>query len=332
MSKFTGIPCSYCHKPFTDTDDIVVCPVCGAPHHRDCYQKLGHCACEENHASGKAWKSPEQQAREEQQDEHDDDSILCPICQTYNPRDGIFCQMCGAPLKSDIKPPKNKGPYQQGGDPFIRSAANGSGAVHIVFNPYGGLNPNDTIDDVTVKEVAAYVGPSSGYYLPRFKQLSEGKSSFCWSWSGCFCNFIYFLYRKVYPVAVIAFLLLAVAMVPTFIASFKLAELMMDPSFTQSVLLDLPADITYWLNLETYFRFGILFMAVVFGFFSTRIYKHHVIKKIKKIKTASPALPESELIPLLMKKGGVNKKVITVLLILIIAINLISLFTLMTPI
>ena len=32
-----------CGKPLTLQDDIVVCPDCGAPYHRDCYEKLGRC-------------------------------------------------------------------------------------------------------------------------------------------------------------------------------------------------------------------------------------------------------------------------------------------------
>ena len=43
MYQFTGCPCSVCGKALTDTDDIVVCPDCGAPYHRACYEKQGGC-------------------------------------------------------------------------------------------------------------------------------------------------------------------------------------------------------------------------------------------------------------------------------------------------
>ena len=33
--KYTGIPCAACGKKFTAEDDVVVCPECGTPHHRD---------------------------------------------------------------------------------------------------------------------------------------------------------------------------------------------------------------------------------------------------------------------------------------------------------
>ena len=43
MMDLSGIPCPVGGKPFTKDDDIVVCPVCGAPYHRACYQEAGHC-------------------------------------------------------------------------------------------------------------------------------------------------------------------------------------------------------------------------------------------------------------------------------------------------
>ena len=38
MPKYYGCPCEGCGKPLTLQDDIVVCPDCGAPYHRDCYE------------------------------------------------------------------------------------------------------------------------------------------------------------------------------------------------------------------------------------------------------------------------------------------------------
>ncbi len=35
MPKYYGCPCEGCGKPLTLQDDIVVCPDCGAPYHRD---------------------------------------------------------------------------------------------------------------------------------------------------------------------------------------------------------------------------------------------------------------------------------------------------------
>ena len=41
MPKYYGCPCEGCGRPLTLKEDIVVCPDCGAPYHRTCYEKLG---------------------------------------------------------------------------------------------------------------------------------------------------------------------------------------------------------------------------------------------------------------------------------------------------
>ncbi|MFR2561998.1 MAG: RING finger protein [Anaeromassilibacillus sp.] len=53
---YTGLKCPVCGKPFTSDDDIVVCPECGAPYHRACYQQAGHCIFQEKHGTPDAWK------------------------------------------------------------------------------------------------------------------------------------------------------------------------------------------------------------------------------------------------------------------------------------
>ena len=52
MPKYYGCPCEGCGKPLTLQDDIVVCPDCGAPYHRVCYEKLGQCIHRPAHAAG----------------------------------------------------------------------------------------------------------------------------------------------------------------------------------------------------------------------------------------------------------------------------------------
>lgn len=41
--------CAYCRAILFEDDDVVWCPECGAPHHRACYQELGHCARADRH-------------------------------------------------------------------------------------------------------------------------------------------------------------------------------------------------------------------------------------------------------------------------------------------
>ncbi|MGN1051081.1 MAG: RING finger protein, partial [Acutalibacteraceae bacterium] len=47
---YIGYKCPVCEKNFHADDDIVVCPECGAPHHRSCYEQIGKCAFSEKHS------------------------------------------------------------------------------------------------------------------------------------------------------------------------------------------------------------------------------------------------------------------------------------------
>ena len=50
-----GLSCVYCKAYLLSDDDVVYCPVCGAPHHRECYESLGHCALEELHGTDRQY-------------------------------------------------------------------------------------------------------------------------------------------------------------------------------------------------------------------------------------------------------------------------------------
>lgn len=60
---FTKFHCPVCNNTFTENDDVVVCPECGTPHHRECYKNLGKCFNEELHGTdasvAEKYKNPE---------------------------------------------------------------------------------------------------------------------------------------------------------------------------------------------------------------------------------------------------------------------------------
>lgn len=68
--KVEHISCVRCKSYFFTDDDIVYCPICGAPHHRDCYNLLGHCALEELHGTDNEYsrESVEEKKNEYSQD------------------------------------------------------------------------------------------------------------------------------------------------------------------------------------------------------------------------------------------------------------------------
>ena len=89
MSNYTGSTCPVCHKPFTPTDDIVVCPDCGTPYHRACWPADGVCVNAARHGAGFEWKPDNAE---------DDGQLACPNCGARNPAGTHFCSHCGVPL------------------------------------------------------------------------------------------------------------------------------------------------------------------------------------------------------------------------------------------
>ena len=66
---FTKFHCPVCNKNFTENDDVVVCPECGTPHHRECYKITGKCFNEGLHGSEnnlkENYKNPEEEKKTE---------------------------------------------------------------------------------------------------------------------------------------------------------------------------------------------------------------------------------------------------------------------------
>ena len=55
MPRFENKLCPVCKSRFNDKADVVVCPICGAPHHRICYLTNNKCALEDIHETGWTW-------------------------------------------------------------------------------------------------------------------------------------------------------------------------------------------------------------------------------------------------------------------------------------
>ena len=99
MTRYTGNHCPVCEQAFTDEDDIVVCPDCGTPYHRACWQKVGACMHKSEHAAGFEWQPEFGPDAEKAAHE-----ATCPNCGTHNQPGAAQCSHCGCPL------PKGNGP------------------------------------------------------------------------------------------------------------------------------------------------------------------------------------------------------------------------------
>ena len=132
---YKGIKCPVCDKPFTENDDIVVCPVCGAPYHRGCYKEKGACIFTDLHESGKTWAPPVPPDAPNTASELKDKE--CPNCGTLNAHSALFCNICGTSLTGAPDEHRNTG-YNTQQNP---NNANNPNGYNNYNNPYGSYPP-----------------------------------------------------------------------------------------------------------------------------------------------------------------------------------------------
>lgn len=189
--------CQICQGYLFEDDDTVVCPVCGAPHHRDCWQTVGHCGVEHNHGTDEQYdilqKAKAKEAKEAEQKANENSTVnTCSYChRTSNAENAEFCPYCGHSYNKHIP---------QG---------NGYANFQMPFDVYGGLPKDTTIDGVTVKDLATFVGSNSSRYMHRFSQISKRKKG-SWNWAAFFFPSGWCLSRKMLPLGFM-YLILAIA-------------------------------------------------------------------------------------------------------------------------
>lgn len=310
--QYSSYDCPICSKSLKE-GEIVVCPECGAPYHRDCYLKEGHCIFPDLHQSGGEWTPPVKEEPQAEAERFDGmASLRCPRCGTVNPPYGLFCQVCGTELNKkaeDIQPEKGFNTYQQ--PPFM--------GANIPLNPYttpfGGVAPDEEIDGVPAKELAIFVGRNSHYYLPKFKALASTKAKTV-NWASFFFTGGHFIYRKMYWQGILIELINLVLSLPYLYMLYL--TMSTTPEFTSTV------DTTNLTNINFICNLLVLALRLLCGFFGNTLYKSHVYSKIKKIK--EKGLPEEEYLQTLVKKGSVAIKLMTGLLIGYAAVNIIAMY------
>lgn len=307
MARYTGNHCPVCEQEFTDNDDIVVCPDCGTPYHRACWQKVGACMHKSEHAAGFEWQ-PEVGAGAAEAAH----AAVCPNCGTHNTPGSVRCSHCGCPLPKpgeapaqDTQPKQDQGPIYARDPGTMNNAPRNDRAAagpHIDAysnSPDGGIQrreigPEDPIEGIKAKDWATFVGRSPMYYLMQFFRMSETKQKITVSLSAFLFGPAYLFYRKMWKQGLLATLVLVVLNVPGFmqlVATFN-------PSFFCSMPLG-------WLSTaSTICQVGSWAFQIVLGLFAVGWYHDQSKAQIQQIYTACP---EGELrTQALAQRGGTS--------------------------
>jgi hypothetical protein len=278
---------------FSDDDDIVACPVCGAPHHRDCWQKEGHCHYTDKHAEGFVWKREEtvtppppiEDEWDEEDDEDFDEDVVrdtppqeedrpprrCRRCGFANPPYADFCSRCGAPLTAN--PPRGAGYGEYA--PFQ--------AQHP---PYGGVDPNEQLAGETAEDMAAYVRVNTPYYLPRFRDMEKTGRAIKWNWGAFFFGPAWLLFRKRYiwgailtvlEVLTQVLMLVSQDVLPAFYEALYTGKSQLAMDILQNA--DYPHMLLVLMPMVTY-----LLLHLLCGLFGTRLYMQGCAHSVGKMR------------------------------------------------
>jgi len=99
--RYENEPCCGCGEPLAPgADDIVVCPDCGAPMHRACWQRENACPLREQHGEDFRWtpalaEEPPAEEPERSPGARAEAGVICPGCGGSCPPGTNTCPECG---------------------------------------------------------------------------------------------------------------------------------------------------------------------------------------------------------------------------------------------
>ncbi len=262
--------CAVCHAYLFEEDDVVYCPVCGAPHHRECYNSLGHCGLEESHGTDMQYdkvraQTPPAAAEQEKSEEN---QIVCPACKTAYPKSSFVCPGCGTPNV----------------DKF-----GGRGVTVLTLDPLGGVPADTDIGGgVTAEQAKRLVAANTGRYIPKFAKMAAGfKGSF--NWLAFFFPAPWLLSRKMYKAGAlvaalsIAFSLLGIplSLVSAGVDTSSAASYLEAYELLARYMLRQPAVILIAAAVGSVFD---LLLRLIVGFRGDYMYYKYAVSSVKYIK------------------------------------------------
>lgn len=315
---------------------MAVCPDCGAPYHRACIVKTGVCVFLDLHAQKKSWQNPNRptepsEAQHGNTDatrlsedadhavDHDaepfaDTGRRCDQCGLKNPKNGLFCEVCGNALtqqrssssSSHAVPGATISPNSDA-VPTTKIGWQSFSAEHpnpLFSAPLGGLDPEETIAEIPVKDLAIFTGQNASYFLPKFKSYTnkEQNASF-FNFSAALFHSFYCFYRKMYLIGFIVFLATTILSIPAMLLTIdQMRTQFIGPTATpwfHSEGMRTLIQACWTVTLLLRFALGLLF---------NRLYLRHTIAKVKQIQKKER--PQEEYVEALTKAGSVSMRVI----------------------
>ncbi|MCH5169922.1 MAG: DUF2628 domain-containing protein [Oscillospiraceae bacterium] len=297
--RYTNERCPVCREAFTAQDDIVVCPLCGAPHHRECYKRNGECAYSDKHNEGFVWK-PENEPAPESAPADTQPFGANQAYQPYaNPANGQMPPFA-APAVPYVMP------YQ-------------------FPNPLSAFPP-ELEDGVSTADAATYINKNSQTYLHKFFKRKSGKRTF--NFAAFFFGPYWFIYRKMYKLgAIFIAITLVLAIIPMLIPQYSHMQKELnsiaqeyqnfDATSTDDPIAAVNEMYSKMFSARKKHPIGIavgvfsyaadIALSVYMGIVADKKYKEHVVKSVKEISSSDCAAGNEEFRRLkILGEGGTS--------------------------
>lgn len=314
MFNFVGESCPVCGGEFAEKDDIVVCPFCGAPHHRACYAAENKCSFSELHDKGYEWKSEKSEDADsgKEHDAQDASQCRCKNCGAENTPGRLYCISCGHALFDSSAHPNMGFP----GQPYFGGAGRPISGAYAFGDGAPTISESELVDDVPVGDIRKFIGGACDYYIPQFVRFARTCRKVSLNFAAFFAHGIWFISRKMYLIggAVLAVMLGLNMFQAHFVYQAYLqsgAEVLSELEIWQSDPKTL--YISAFCNILQY-----AIMALS-GLYGNRLYMSHCVKKIKQIN--SEANTADEFNAALSSNGGIASVPMLICGILFVAVN-----------
>lgn len=293
--NYNGEKCVECGEVFTADDDIVVCPQCGSPHHRDCYKKNNSCANTILHETGEKWKPSA-----------DEEAVY------------VKCEDAAAEENSPRTEAYGGYAGQEGGTNgrILREGDLGSALAFI------GFDPDEDIGGATVKEVSQFVGPNTLYYIPIFKRMKDFGTKISFNLSCLILPPLYFANRRMWGWAILSAIFMVILATPDMM--LIMAEQLGSSETYETALNIVLNNKDTLLKLSEYMAMASWVGSIALCLFGNRIYYHYVIRSIKRIKSVCP--DDESRSRSFMQNGGIRPINILIITIIMSAISLALLY------
>ncbi|MGN0633629.1 MAG: RING finger protein [Oscillospiraceae bacterium] len=227
-NKFIGSKCLVCEEVFKEGDDVVVCPDCGTPYHRECWKSSNKCINDELHETGESWQPDSEKVDSSQQ-------IRCMRCGTVNTLGQKFCGECGLPLMTGSD---DERPFPNAAGNMQNNAAGQYGAPGN-FGPYPNRNMNNNqfngagfggmsvqqiklteesdINGIRLGDFFEYTGRKSLSIIANFVKFAKTGSKISFNIAALFFPEYYFFYRKMNKKGILFFIITFLLSIPSLI-------------------------------------------------------------------------------------------------------------------